>query len=113
MDDDQPWFAVRCLVRFETGAGTDDGPLYEERITLWRATSFEEAVGRAESEVREYAADVEGEYAGLAQAFHLSAGDEVTDGTEVFSLMRNSELAPDEYIDRFFETGREREGHVG
>ena len=104
----QPWFAVRSLVRFEPATG----PVYEERITLWRASSFEEAVERAESEAREYACDVDGECVDFTQAFHLTVEAEVMDGTEVFSLMRNSLLMPDNYISRFFDTGEEHQGRV-
>jgi hypothetical protein len=32
----------------------DEQAIYEERITLWRATSFEEAVEKAEAEARNY-----------------------------------------------------------
>jgi len=47
--DGADWFAVRCILRIPAiGA-------YEERITLWRAGSFEDAVALAESEVEEYA----------------------------------------------------------
>jgi len=110
MDDaPQPWFAVRGLVRFESATG----PVYEERITLWRASSFEEAVERAASEAREYATDVDGECVDLAQTFHLTAEDELTDGAEVFSLMRNSRLMPGDYVTRFFDTGDEHQGRVG
>ncbi|WGX98091.1 hypothetical protein [Nocardioides sp. L-11A] len=30
------------------------------------------------------------------------------EGAEVFSLMRSSELNPDDYLDTFFDTGDER-----
>ena len=32
------------------------------------------------------------------------------DGAEVFSLMRDSDLTPHEYLDHFFDTGDERQG---
>jgi hypothetical protein len=31
----------------------------------------------------------------------------------VFSLMRDSDLEPDAYVDRFFNTGRERQADYG
>lgn len=38
----------------------------------------------------------------------------VDDGVpEVFSLMRDSDLAPDEYLDRFFSAGSEQQDEVG
>lgn len=109
---EEPWFAVRCIVHFTDGARTEDGPLFEERITLWRAANFDEAVERAEVETRDYASVVGGRVVEFAQCFRLSGGEEIQDGTEVFSLMRNSGLPPDRYVDRFFDTGQERQGTI-
>ena len=67
---------------------------YEERITLWRADDFEEAIRMAEDDAREYATDIGGgfEYLGLAQAYHLP--DPPGHAAEVFSLIRESALEP-------------------
>lgn len=106
------WYSVRCVLtsggHLEAVAET-----YEERITLWRASSAEEAIARAEAEALEYAAAIEDSpstYTGLAQCYRLV--DEPGDGAEVFSLMRDSQLEPDAYLDRFFDTGSERQGKV-
>jgi hypothetical protein len=107
---DEPWYAVRCVIRFP--APSEDQPaVYEERITLWRAESFDDALERAETDAEEYARGLRAEYVGLAQAFHLSV-ESVGDGTEIFSLMRDSVLSPDDYVAQFFENGDEREGFV-
>ena len=96
MEDE--WFAVRCL--FEYGAGATH--TYEERVTLWRAVSAQEAIGRAEREAEEYVAGTRDTYLGLAQSFHLF--EPPADGREVFSLMRVSDLMPDQYLKTFFDT---------
>ena len=86
---------------------------YEERITLWQASSADEAIARAEEEAVEYAAGIEETpvtYLGLAQCFHLF--DVPEDGAEIFSLMRDSDLDHDDYIDSFFDTGAERASDV-
>ncbi len=106
----EPWYAVRCLFHFPWG---DPPGVYEERITLWKAGSFDEAIERAETEAAEYVADGDGSYVGLAQSFHLAVGETVNDGDEVFSLMRDSSLDGAEYIDQFFSTGAEREADAG
>jgi hypothetical protein len=80
-------------------------------VTLWRADDAASAILRAEAEAQEYAADVEAEYTGLAQAYLLF--DEVGDGAEVFSLLRTSNLDPDAYLDRYFDTGHERQRDFG
>lgn len=112
MDDrqDEPWYSVRCLIRFPA---TQAAPQhYEERVTMWRSTSLDDAIARATAEAVGYAGDLGGEHVGLAQCFHLAVGGEVGDASEVFSLMRDSELDPAEYINRFFDTGTERQGHA-
>ncbi len=98
-DDNPPWFSVRCVVRLS---------VYEERITLWRTNSFEEAIAMAEVEVREYAEVLGGKYVGLAQSYRL--GDAPGSGAEVFSLLRSSSLGPSQYLDAFFDTGSEFQG---
>jgi hypothetical protein len=43
----QDWYAVRCVVRFpDREGGSKD--VFEERITLWRADSFADAIARAD-----------------------------------------------------------------
>lgn len=94
------WYSVRCIIRFPPD-------VYEERVTLWRTTSLGAAIEVAEAEVGEYIDGLHGEYVGLAQAYALT--DAPQHGGEVFSLMRTSELPPTAYIDRFFDTGYERQ----
>jgi hypothetical protein len=96
------WFAVRCVFR----TSPNDG-FFEERVTLWRADSFDAAVERAEEEARRYAADLAMRFLGLAQAYML--GDPPGDGAEVFSLVRGSNLDDKAYLDTFFDTGTERQ----
>lgn len=100
-----PWYGVRTILE------TAHQGTYEERVTIWRVDSFEHAIEQAERETIEYADDVGGGYVGLAQAYLI--GDEAPGhGHEVYSLMRDSELAPQDYASRFFDTGAERQGHV-
>jgi hypothetical protein len=109
--DKRPWFAVRCVLRFD---GLSAGrrlrrrrPVtYEERITLWRAGDESEAIKFAEAEAKEHAAIVGAEFAGFSDSYRLV--DHPGVGAEVFSLMRDSYLSSDRYIDRYFDTGTER-----
>jgi hypothetical protein len=84
--------------------------MYEERITLWRARDFDHAIELAEEEAAQYCdgsadGDLPVQYVHLAQAYRFD--DEPGAGAEVFSLIRDSDLGPDEYIDRYFDTGEE------
>jgi hypothetical protein len=99
------WFSVRCVFR----VGSDpESQLYEERLTLWRAEGFDQAIALAEAEALGYAAEQPGmTFAGLAQAYRLF--DEPGHGAEVFSLIRESGLEPQDYLTRFFDTGQERQ----
>ena len=96
------WYAVRCVFR-----GTKEPTFYEERVTLWRAGSFEDAIERAEAEAGEYTDVLSLRYLGLAQAYKLA--DEPGEGAEVFSLHRESDLDADAYLTAFFDTGTERQ----
>jgi hypothetical protein len=105
----EEWFAVRCV--FRHGSALADEPrLYEERVTLWRAGSAEEAIAAAEEEARSYCDDLDAEYLGLAQSYALS--DVPGNGVEVFSLMRKSVLDVQAYLDAFFDTGTESQRHL-
>lgn len=46
------WFAVRHVV--------ESSGMFEERITLWKADSADDAIARAEEEAATYAADFNG-----------------------------------------------------
>jgi hypothetical protein len=75
-------------------------------IVSFRAASADEAIALAEAEAAEYAADNAWQYLRFAQCFHIF-DRELASGTEVFSLLRDSDLSPTDYIDRYFDTGSE------
>jgi hypothetical protein len=104
-DEELEWFAVRRVFAWSGWAGKP----FEERITLWRARSLDHAIELAEQEAEEYAKENGFADLDLSQAFAISEGSEIGNGTEIFSLLRDSDLAPDEYLDTFFSTGAEHE----
>lgn len=80
--------------------------LYEERITLWKAIDLDEALRLSEVEANAYASEGEA-FLGLSQAYELF--DELdANGIEVFSLLRESDLSPQEYLRAHFCTETER-----
>jgi hypothetical protein len=101
-DGEPGWFGVRCIFRWS------QPPTYEERITLWRAESLDDAIARAEADAAAYAARLGSEYLDIAQAYWIGP-EQPVHGSEVFSLMRDSELEPDDYLDSFYDTGQERQ----
>jgi hypothetical protein len=104
-EGDPGWFAVRCVFRWP------DQQTYEERLTLWAADSLDGAIELAEGEAQAYADALHAEYLEIAQAYWIGP-DRPDQGGELFSLMRDSELEPDDYLDSFFDTGRERQRTV-
>jgi len=82
--------------------------LHEERITLWKATAIDVAIELAEKEAESYASDIKAKYLGLAQAYYLFDQSD-SSGIEVYSLVRDSDLGSEEYMDTFFDTGNERQ----
>lgn len=103
-----PSFSVRCIFRWEPSPEQERKFLYEERITLWQAEDIDAAVELAEREARRYAEENEVEYLEYWQVYALF--EEVgANALEVFSLLRESDLEPAEYLDAFFDTGLERQ----
>jgi hypothetical protein len=94
------WYSVRCIFR------SLDAATYEERITLWRASNFDDAIAQAEHDAREYASVLRYDYVGFSQAYWLP-DEKLESGSEVFSLLRDSDLEATAYLDRFFDTGSE------
>jgi hypothetical protein len=113
---DKQWFAVRTIVANNESrpwgpVNLDPGQIdYEERITTWLAESAEAAIALAEDECQRYVEDVGGEALEFSQSFALAM--KPGQGVEVFSLVRRSELLPDAYLDRHFDTGTEHQSSV-
>ena len=101
-------FSVRCIFRWAPRPDLKRKHLYEERITLWQANDIDEAIALAEDEARAYASDPGDEYLDFCQAYAVAEEVGVS-GVEVFSLLRESDMDPDEYIDAFFDEGGEHE----
>jgi hypothetical protein len=100
------WYTVRTVVH------RADASTYEERITLWRRDTADEAADAALAESAEHAADVGGVDCGLAQVFEPRVEDiaglrSAASGCEIFALARDSHLDRDKYLDTFFDTGHE------
>lgn len=96
-----PWFGARTLFLHKAFPGQT----YEERINVIQAYSEDDALLKAEEIAKQYA-DESTEFLNYTIVFEMF--DDLGDKAEVFSLMRESDLAPEDYIDRYFDTGSER-----
>jgi hypothetical protein len=101
-------YGVRCIFKCPKASFNKLNYLYEERITLWTAEDADEALDKAVDEAEAYA-DMNGfTYSGLAQSFWMFSAIDVS-GVEVFSLLRESNVELELYLDIFFSNGDERQ----
>jgi pyruvoyl-dependent arginine decarboxylase (PvlArgDC) len=126
------WYGVRHVIKW---GASDHGNSYEERVTLWRAGSFDDAIRRAATEAAERVKMIgDGEVLDVFQAYLvtdedgssqaaaaetvIAAGEQAglilegERGLEVFSLIRDSDLSAKDYVDRVFDTGTEHQRTV-
>jgi hypothetical protein len=103
----EPWYSVRCLFHHPTRQKPGEDFLYEERITLWRAPSFQEAHRLAEEEARQYAIEADCVFVDSTDSFHLF-DEEISQGSEIYSVMRGSNMQPPVYKSTFCITDRDR-----
>jgi hypothetical protein len=102
------WFAAKTVCRHERDSDGKRGTLFEERVVLLRATDFDDAIAKGEIEVQEYCRGLrEVAYVEYINVYRLEA-DTIGDGTEVFSLMRESKLSDSDYLDHFYDDDNER-----
>ncbi len=102
-----PSFSTRTVFHCD-GCPRKKKYAYEERITVWNAKSESAAIRKAEAEAKRYAKASESRYLDYLQSYWLFE-DVAIDGVEVFSLIRESDLPPKKYIDRYFDTGHEKQ----
>ena len=108
---EERWFGVRCHFRHGQPAKAGEPALYEERIVLIEAGSIDEAIEKAEAEAKEYISLLNNvEFLDAADAYRTPE-ERIGSGSEIYSLMRASELSDDKYLDNFFHTGKERTRH--
>lgn len=103
------WYGARSVYELVGGGSQENGArLFEERVVLVKAGSFDEAIIEAEKEALAYANEGSGfVYLGYVSVYKLT-DEKVGNKTEVYSLMRESNLSPQKYLDGFFDTGHER-----
>ena len=108
MENNEPWYSVKCIFIHDELSGDNGEVMYEERIVVLKAGSLDEAIALGETEALEYAeGDGTVHYAGFISAYHLFE-KELADGAEVYSLMRLSNLNKEAFIDRYHDDGTER-----
>jgi len=106
MEPSKKYYAVKCI--FSVPPREELGKyLYEERVLLWRAESFDEAFEMAKREAAEYESENEGvSFTGRSDAYEI-VDDIIGHGSELWSLQRGSNFEPYYYVKTFIDTERE------
>lgn len=106
--DDIGWYSAKTVYRHQLAQDEKTKTVFEERVVLFHAANFEDAIAKAETEANRYCSAVENVvYLGFVNVYYLPE-DTVEDGTEIYSLMRDSDLSDAEYLTRFHDDGHER-----
>ena len=102
------WYAAKTVCKHQSVEDGIPKTLFEERVVLLQAADFNDAVAKGELEAQEYCRSIENvTYIRYINVYRLCA-DVVGHGTEIFSLMRESELSDSDYLDHFHDDGKER-----
>jgi hypothetical protein len=104
---EQHWYGVKCLIEHGEPSDQAGAHLYEERVVVFRATDFDQAIELAEREVTDYARQNDARYLGYCNAFKMDAAV-IEKGTEVYSVMREVPLSPRDFIDRYYDDGTDK-----
>ena len=105
------YYAVRCLFSHPTRERIKNQNLYEERITIWEAQTWEEAYKMAELEAKNYAKEADAIFIEATDSFKLF-DNKFNSGLEVWSTMRDSKVSNAEYISNYINTGKERDHEI-
>jgi Domain of unknown function (DUF4288) len=102
------WYTAKTIYKHQRVEDGTPKMMFEERIVLLQATDFDDAIAKAEAETTEYCDINDGTvYLGFVDVFHLF-DETVGHGVEVYSLMRESNLSDKDYLDHFYDDGKER-----
>ncbi|MBI1346623.1 DUF4288 domain-containing protein [bacterium] len=105
-DNPEPWYSARCVFLLQPISQDHSEHLYEERVVLLRAETFDEAFEKAEKEAKDYIAGDPKSRVLFVEVYHLFER-KIGDKVEIFSLIRDSPLSPQDYVSQFFDTGKE------
>ena len=106
--DDVGWYSAKTVYRHRLVQEGVTKTVFEERVVLLHAANFEDAIAKAETEANRYCSAVENVvYLGFVSVYYLPE-ETVGNGTEIYSLRRDSNLSDMEYLSRFHEDGHER-----
>ena len=96
------WYSVRSIVRSQTVEDGSPRTVFEERVVLVKAASFDEAIAKGEAEAKEYCAICHrSRVLDYLVAYYIGDEEELRRG-EVWSSMRDSELSDGDFLTHFY-----------
>lgn len=99
----QSWYGVRSIFRSDRAEDGKPCRTFEERVVLFQAASFEDALAKGEADSEHYAADwPHPKVLDHVVAFHIH-DEELREGDEVWSCIRGLVITDEEFIRRFYE----------
>ncbi len=113
------WFGARTAFSYRVEGNASAPRVFEQRVVVFRAPTFEEAMVLSEKEADSYARrmsvrnsdgeEVRVEYLGYCNVFEI--GDALEDGVEVHSQLtvHPTHVAEDELLNRFVGTEEEND----
>ncbi len=106
--DDVGWYSAKTVYRHRLVQEGVTKKVFEERVVLFHAANFEDAIAKAEIEAKRYCSAVENVVSLDFASVYYFPEETVGNGSEIYSLMRDSNLSDMEYLSRFHEDGHER-----
>jgi len=102
------WFGAKTLYEHIGLAGPKSKKkVYEERVVVFRARDENEAMALAEEEARKYVANLKStRYLGYVMLY-ITMENVIRSGTEVYSLMRQTDLNPRAFQARYHDAKSE------
>jgi hypothetical protein len=100
------WYSVRSVFRSDRNEDGQSRRSFEERVVLFRAASFEEALTKGKDEARRYGADaVDSPHYHLLDhlvAYYIHSDEVLRDGDEVWSCIRDSDATDGQFLKKVF-----------
>ena len=103
------WYSVRSIVRSDITEDERPRRAFEERVVLFCAASFEEALVKGEEEAKRYCESWP--HPNLIEhlvAFSIQE-EELRDGNEVWSCIRYLDVTDEEFLSRVYDGEQKRD----
>lgn len=100
---EQQWYSVRSVFKLPESSDGKRPRLFEERVVIFRASSPEEALEKGRAEAKQYStSDTQPRMLAHIVVFCIWE-EELDEGEEVWSCLRQLEIPDEEFLDRVYE----------